>query len=692
MLGHGRWRRHSLRPSIKEVFAPLFLKSGHFPLRNLPIALNPRAVSLAEGARAGIAVAAMLIVAQAFSLPHFGLAALGALLTCFADPGGTITRRARAVVAFAICSLVAYAAFGLLRGEGIWISALGAGLTIFATSYMRVYGQAGMQVGNLLSVVVVLALGTPFTSLDQAAMAGLNFGAGAAWAVLLTLVIWRLHPYAPARRAVADVCLRLAQFTKELAALADAAENIAAFEAHAAQHRRQAREAIETARTVAFETFRGRGLVTPRGAQLSVRLQTLEQIFGALIALSDTLESDEACRAAAARPVRLIAGWLAAISPDMEADRPLDTAKKQASLQRLRAALEVLPEEAEVRHVMQAIVEHLVVLITVTRYTAQPLPGSVMAPPALSQRVLAPLRQNFSFSSLALRHALRAAIVATPVLAWMMFNGDPYAHWTAFTLILCLQPYFSATWVRSAERVVGTALGGLVAAGIGLISKTQMELAFTMLPLTMFAFAIRSVSYTAFIAVLTPMIVLLIEQLAPGNNELYIAASRVGYTLLGGGLAVLGNLVLWPGFEGGRLDANIADAIRAHVAYVHAVFDALLEDKPAPAAPRRAAGLASNNLEAALSRALLEPHRRQDPALARGAVVDAALRRMAGRLSVLSFDRPAISAADRPLWEAWQRWLEDRLSNNLRPRPAMPSGAGAETLGRLARQAELVAR
>ena len=59
-------------------------------LRDLPIALNPRAVSLAEGTRAGIAVAAMLIVAQLFNLPHFDLAALGALLTCFADPGGTI--------------------------------------------------------------------------------------------------------------------------------------------------------------------------------------------------------------------------------------------------------------------------------------------------------------------------------------------------------------------------------------------------------------------------------------------------------------------------------------------------------------------------------------------------------------------------------------------------------------------------
>ncbi|MGB9153720.1 MAG: hypothetical protein WCD70_11630 [Alphaproteobacteria bacterium] len=30
MLGHGRCRRHSLRPSIKEVFAPFFQKAAAF--------------------------------------------------------------------------------------------------------------------------------------------------------------------------------------------------------------------------------------------------------------------------------------------------------------------------------------------------------------------------------------------------------------------------------------------------------------------------------------------------------------------------------------------------------------------------------------------------------------------------------------------------------------------------------------
>ncbi len=660
-------------------------------INRLPFTLDPRAVSLAEGLRAGVAVALTVIAGAVFNLPHFGLAALGALLTCFADPGGPVARRAPAVVAFAAASGLAYAGFGWLRDAGILPAALAAGAMIFCASFARVYGQGGLQVGNLLCVVTVLALDRPAHGLAAALAQGLNFSAGAAWAAVLTLAIWQIHPYAPARAAVAAVAARLAALAKDLAALARAEESEAAFAAHAATHRRGAREAVEAARTIARETFRRRGLVSRRAAQLTVRLTALEQVFGHLIALSDILENDPAARPAAARPVRLVAGWLAALGPDLVADRSLDTAKKRASLARLRAVLGRLPPDSAARHVLDAVAEHLAVLITVSAPEGQALSGLATSALPLRQIIFGPIRQNFSKNSAPMRHALRAAAIATPVLAATMWWNQPFAHWTTITMVLCLQPYFSGTWARAAERIAGTALGGIAAALIGLAAETEVALAFAMLPLTVFAFAIRGVSYGVFIAALTPMIVLLIEQIAPGANLLQVAGLRVVYTLLGGTLAVLGNLVLWPGFEAGRVEGSIAAAVAAHAAYAKAVFAALLDGAAAPEAARRAAGLASNNLEASLSRALLEPHRGQDAAIERGAIVDAALRRMAGRLSVLALDRPAIPPATRPLWAAWAAWLTAGLGGASAPRPKLPEGPGAEALTRLARQVELIA-
>ncbi len=654
----------------------------------LPLRLNVRAVSLAEGVRAGLAVAVTVLAGALLGLPHFGLAALGALLTCFADPGGPVRRRAPAVLAFAFLAGSAYGFFGWLRAHGVYVAAPVAGLAIFCACYGRVYGQAGLQVGNLLSVVIVLALDYPSASMLVAAEQGANIFAGAIWAALLTLVIWQIHPYQPARRALAEVAGKLAMLAKDLVALAKDNQKITAFEAHAALHRRGVREAIELARGVALDTFRRRGMVSRQAAQLSVRLQTLEQIFGGLIAFSDIFESDEKSRRQAVPIIRFIAGALAAMGPDIVAGTALDTSKKQASLQRLRAMVAKLPPDSASAHIATAIAETFAVMMTVSAPAGLAMSGVAVVP--WRTRVLSPVRQNFNLRAAPMRHALRAAVIATPVLAFTMSLHQQFAHWATITMILCLQPYFSATWERAIERIAGTALGGALAAALGLLAQTQAALAFTMLPLTMFAFTIRGVSYGAFVAALTPMVVLLVEQIAPGASELTVAMSRIGYTLLGGTLAVAGNLLLWPGFEHARVEAGIAEALAAHAAYARAVFGALANGDAVPDAARRAAGMASNNLEASLARALLEPHQGRERVIERGAIVDAALRRIAGRLSVLAWDRPEIGEEMRPLWTAWQAFLIDGLMGKPGRRPELPAGSTAEALLRLARQVELI--
>ena len=359
------------------------------------------------------------------------------------------------------------------------------------------------------------------------------------------------------------------------------------------------------------------------------------------------MENDPASRAAVARPIRLIAGWMAAIGPDIVADRALDTEKKQASLQRLHRLLEQLPADFEQRHILQAAHENLAVLIAVSNACRQPIAG-IAAPLPLRARMLSPHPPEFQFRLRpdAPRAARRRRRHAGARLDHV-FPGPPghFSHWATITMVLCLQPYFSATWLRTAERVTGTLLGGLVAAGIGLVTQTRLELALAMLPLTMFAFTIRSVSYAAFIAALTPMVVLLVEQIAPGHDELHVALYRIGYTIAG---RQPRGLREFPALAGPSRARGWTEHLRRHPRPCGLCQSRILRPAgrhQAPDAARRAAGMASNNLEAALARALLEPHQRRDPMIERGAVADAALRRMAGRLSVLAVDPPLIDAS-----------------------------------------------
>ncbi|MDE2238767.1 MAG: FUSC family protein [Rhodospirillales bacterium] len=654
-------------------------------------AVNLRALSLSEGLRAFCAVALPLLLGQILDVPQLGLAALGALLTCYADPGGPAARRAPAVIAFALIGGAVYGGFGWLSAQSVGLAAALAAFVIFSTSFARIFGQSAMQVGNLVSVTTVLALGSPDPHMLQAALRGANFWAGAAWAAFLTLIIWQTHPYAASRRALAEAARRLSQFSQDLAVFAAKAGAEATFSDHALEFRGTVREAIETARSVAYETFRRRGLVSPRGAQLSLRLESFERIFGGLIALSEQLESDPAARGACVKPLRLISGWLAAMAPEIEADKPLDTPRKQASLGRLRASLEALPDTAEL-HALAAIAEQFAVLIAVAPPTGAPAP--LPSPVGLHSQVISPIRQNLTMSSLAFRHALRAGVVALPVLALTTRYGGIYSHWATITLVFCLQPYFATTMARAVERCAGTVLGGVLAAMIGLLVHTDLQLATAMLPLTLCAFALRAVNYSLYVAVLTPMVVLLVEQLRPGESELYVAMSRVVWSLLGGALAVVATALLWPGFEAPKLEAGMRAARRAHAGYAEAVIAAVLGQGawPAADAARRAAGLASNNLEAAVARALAEPHKGHEHAMVKAAAVDAALRRMAGRLSLLAVERPQVAPHEVAVWQEWPGWIGGALRDGATPPwPALPTGPGAEDLARLARQAELAA-
>jgi hypothetical protein len=120
------------------------------------------------------------------------------------------------------------------------------------------------------------------------------------------------------------------------------------------------------------------------------------------------------------------------------------------------------------------------------------------------------------------------------------------------------------------------------------------------------------------------------------------------------------------------------------------------EAAPASVEPaRRAAGLASNNVESSLQRALLE--RSQDARVEAALTVDAAMRRVAGRLSALHLEifRPH---DDRAAWQAWRDWIDAASAalasgaTDLPPRPRLPSGdPQSDALQRIARQLELTA-
>ncbi len=669
-------------------------------LARLPIAVDVRALSIEEGLRAGLSVAVLVAANGALHAPFLLEAGLGALLTCLCDAGGMIRRRVPALLAFAALGGALIAGLGLLRPIGYPLIPL-ACLGIFLFSLARIYGQSGQQVGNLLSVVLVLALDRSFHTLRPALQVSGAFVGGSVWALLLTMVIWRLHPNRPARQAVARVYLALAALCDDLAALLRAGDAPAPdlWEQHARGHRRAVRDAIELARTMVSERLRVGGVHSRPAAQSLLRLETAEQMFRALIGLTDLLEGGVAApeQAAARELAERMAGVLRAFGPHIVEESDVGLAAVGAAIAGIAALARALPEHATVRRITELLAERLRATLNVT-LTSDALPG---LPPSGSRidAVVAPLRANLTWESAPLRHAVRAAVVAAAGLAITFTWPTRYQHWLTITLVLTLQPYYAVTLQRALERIGGTVAGGLLAAALGLVCRTPLSIAAAILPLSVAALSLRAVNFGLYMAMLTPLVVLLVELAAPAHGEFVVAAMRALYTVIGGALAVLGCMFLWPSWEPDRLDAELRTALRTHGRYAELEL-CLLEGLADPAevdAARRAAGVASNNLEASLSRALVEPGQRGRHRLEAAMVVDAALRRLAGRVSAMQIDPALRASAPLAAWRAWLKTvgalLEQPVPPPLPPRPeALPAEPLlAESLLRIARQLDLSA-
>ena len=100
-----------------------------------------------------------------------------------------------------------------------WLAVLLAFVWSFAGSFARIYDEAAAKVGQFVLVTFLVSIGNFDGRAVDPGMAALLYLAGASWALILTLVLWQIHPHGPSRRALAELYGALAGFAAELAQL-----------------------------------------------------------------------------------------------------------------------------------------------------------------------------------------------------------------------------------------------------------------------------------------------------------------------------------------------------------------------------------------------------------------------------------------------------------------------------------------
>jgi uncharacterized membrane protein YccC len=303
-------------------------------------------------------------------------------------------------------------------------------------------------------------------------------------------------------------------------------------------------------------------------------------------------------------------------------------------------------------------------------------------------RYLDQLRNNLTFDSLSFRHAARFAVTGAALT--LITNGLhlEMGYWITLTAVIILQAYPSATWQRAIARVGGSIAGGLVAVGAAFILHGPAAMTLVIIPLSVLAMAFRRASYAIYILCITPLFILITELFDKGG---VIAPSLGGLRILdnlaGAALGLIATFLLWPSWESRYLRRHLANDVSANGNFLITALDARMgraSDEEVEAARRRA-GLAANNAEASLRRALQEPRRHPADEIGAAMTAAAAARRLAGVASVISEG----AGPDLADWRERLRVRLDRLASAI-AEASPPPASEAPPPGLVGRQLAIV--
>ncbi|MBV8252220.1 MAG: FUSC family protein [Chitinophaga sp.] len=221
-------------------------------------------------------------------------------------------------------------------------------------------------------------------------------------------------------------------------------------------------------------------------------------------------------------------------------------------------------------------------------------------------------RDNLTFQSHNFRHAIRVSLATVAgYLLGMSLHLDR-VYWILLTIVVILKPGFGLTRSRSIQRLIGTVLGALFAAGLLYLTHNPTIIFISMLLCILGAYSFMSFKYTLSVFFVTPFIIFLLHFLHP--SDLYNAAQRVLDTFIGGALAFIANMVLWPSWEHNFVPNYMKKMLLANRHYLEVVMNVYAKENVNVTdfkLARKDTYVASANMMAAFQRMLSEPKSKQ---------------------------------------------------------------------------------
>ena len=619
-----------------------------------------------RGTRAAVALCVPLVLGDLWHIPNLGWAGLGGFEAILADPGGPYRARLHGLITLALGGGLGVFLGSLVGAHLLWAVPVTL-LWCFLWSYLAVLGPPFTTASVLVEVVYICGIGAPTSDAHAALNLGLLLLAGGLWAAALSLFLWPLDPYRPARSAIGQCYIELASFLASAVELSKRPASATSLWHRLAQHHQyRVRHAVERAWEAIAQARSEQFTSSAQMNHLIVLLETADLLIARTIAIAEHLEhqhgaqNGQFCSDSAFAGLDNLRSTEALISVLLTRRSALPISQIRAQ----RDAVSFLPisvspcagaSDPSNRFLFEQIAQSASLLETALDTSAQLRSGPSKTPthPRLASVThfgyvygrLAQLRRGWSLDSLrahltlkslTLRHALRVAIVCSLDVALVLRFEVNHGYWLLLTSLIVLQPHVGSTLRRGVQRIGGTIAGGVLAALLAMLLHSQMATAAVLFPCALLSLAILPVSYAAFAFFLTPTFVL---AWMPYAGDWQLAVVRILNTIAGASISTIAMLFLFPAYERERAPQVLRESVAADRAYLQELAGAWRSGSRSSrilANARRRTGLAHNAAEESLDRLLAESWRAREGFGRSATTVVTYLRRFAQGVTTLT--------------------------------------------------------
>ncbi|MDZ8258325.1 FUSC family protein [Nostoc sp. ChiQUE01b] len=607
--------------------------------------LQPGKPAIASGLRSlfilGVPIGIGIITGHA---AESAIATMAAWFVGMVNVDGAYRQRAIAMIAATIGVTLMFLIASLVSSH-LWLAVPTTFLVIFITGLANLYGSVAASVSLITSIMFVIALArfAAFSNLPTLIQhCGLCL-AGGTWTTVLSLGLWVVRPYVPAMQIVANCYFSLSNFVDLAGQRALNPKDRQEWEQQFLQAQDTVIQNLTSARSVWTTIWTRQKGANLRGNQLLVLIEDINQIVNSVVALNELLAiaSEHQLFSRLQPEIQQVMQQLA-IALQMLSEA-IAKGKNSPHLGDLDRSIEALEHQSQVlrsqvlNQTITAQTDEYSDLVNLGKITASltklaeqihtdaeivtdlsqgKLRNSIaqrdISPPAQpeSSTIIDTLRNNFTFDSVLFRHALRLALITTFAELLASLFQLPRGYWITLTALVALKPNFGGTSETTVQRVIGTILGGIIGIVLILLVKNQLASAVCFLLLVFVAMSVRSLSYSIFIILLTPAIILLLNIISAGGWK--VGVLRIFDSLAGGALALLGSYLLFPRWERQQLPAQLEKTIRANLSYFQQVIANYLHPEHNAFADsinmlRHQAALENVNANAAAQRLFSEP-------------------------------------------------------------------------------------